>query len=168
MCYLIHKRNFNGIFFSNRLWRIFQIHFFYSETHWELYFCKLRIKMQSTTSSLQDAKVIFLYLEYIFLRSSWEEFFLERMQDLRLSYTWQNIQNWAAIVLNWRSLEYFIRVEDGIIFPHKLLIDNNNSRKSISECFIFCAFTAHIFFKNTFWYTLKKHWLKDTRKKKAP
>ena len=51
---------FKSIFFSIQ-WRIESV-----------YFCKLIIKiiMQGSISSLEDAKVIFLYLEYLFLRCS--------------------------------------------------------------------------------------------------
>ena len=68
---------------------------FYSMTQRELYFCKLVIKtfMQGSISSLQDAKVIFLNLEYLFLKCSWTDFFQEKMQDLKLSYTLQNFQS---------------------------------------------------------------------------
>ena len=49
--------------------------------------------MQGSISSLQDAKVLFLKfgipLPYMFLG----KFFLEKMQDLKLSYAWQNFES---------------------------------------------------------------------------
>ena len=49
--------------------------------------------MQGSISSLQDTKFIFLKfgipLPYMFLG----KFFLEKMQDLKLSYAWQNFQS---------------------------------------------------------------------------
>ena len=73
-------------FLPNRLSRIFQIHFFYSMTHWELYLCKLDIKiiMQGFISSLQDTKVIFL--------DAPRNIFSRKMQDLKLSCTWENFR----------------------------------------------------------------------------
>ena len=107
---------------------------------------------------------------------------LEKIQDLRLRIHDRIFNVVAIIVLEQRSSEYFIRVQNGRILLDKLLTlaydyqwpDSNwSSGKSFSECFIFRAFTSHILFngkiqvfswglfkekvrENTFWHSVKK------------